>query len=254
VLTRYGRHQFRLANTEFVASIAIEESTPQRFPLLMPPDAIAEFPRLRGLLQFRNVLQLSGADVGTAALTMLVAAPAKLVVVSDCAPDVDALVEFARYRGVEDRVRIIQNVAFDDRARLARVVEEEFALGELEVVLDDASDDLVMGRGAFDALFPVVAPEGSYIFERWSRDHFLVEGFLAVADPAECDVGQMRVDTVRRMRAEKGAVLEAIVPELLAALAFHPDVVAAMTATKHWLEVRRGPGRADGFELGVSGA
>ena len=117
------------------------------------------------------------------------------------------------------------------------------------MVLDDGSDDLAAGRRAFEALFPKVTAGGSYLIERWGWDHFLLEGYLAAVDPAEVDVERMRADSARRVRAEKGVTLEALVPDLVAAVATRPEVVAAVTATKHWLEVRRGPAVIEALTL-----
>jgi hypothetical protein len=249
VLTPAGVERFRLANTEFIAGLNSKDSTPERFRIHKSSEAIQEFPRLRPLLRFRNVLQVIGEDAGSAALTSLVGAPAKLVVVSTIGASTDALVEFARYRGIENQLSVYSNVTLDDTAQVSRIVEHEFGVDGLEVVLDDGSDDLAAGRRAFEALFPKVTADGSYLVERWGWDHFLLEGFIAAAGLAPADVEQKRTDSVRAVLAEKGATLEAMVPDLVAAVATRPEVVAAVTATKHWLEVRRGPAVVESFAL-----
>ena len=117
MLTRTGVERFRLANTEFMPGLSSKDSTAQLFRIHKSAEAIQQFPRLRPLLHFRNVLQVIGEDAGSAALTSLVGAPAKLVVVSTVDASTDPLVEFARYRGIEDQLRIYCNVNFDDSAQ-----------------------------------------------------------------------------------------------------------------------------------------
>jgi hypothetical protein len=245
VLTRVWRERFRLANTEFLPSLSSDGSSARLFRIHKPAEAIEDFPRLRPLLRFRNILQLTGEDVGTAALTTLVAAPAKLVVMPTVDASLDALTEFARNRGVEARVRVHPGVALGDSRRLDCLIEEEFGSDGLEVVLDEASDDLAAGLHRFERLFPRISTGGSYLIERWSFDHFVLERLLAGADVDADELERMRVEAVRELLARKGAVLEAIVPALVEAVELRPEVVAAVTATKHWLEVRRGPAAVD---------
>jgi hypothetical protein len=47
------------------------------------------------------------------------------------------------------------------------------------------------------------------------------------------------------VRAAKGEILEAILPKLVEAVRTRPDVVAAVTVGRHWMEVRRGPAPVD---------
>lgn len=245
MLTRTGIERFRLANTEFAPSLNVEDSTSALFRTNKSAEAIVGFPQLRGVLRFRNILQLTGEDVGSAALTSLVGTPAKLVVVSNADGSTEALAEFARYRGIEDQLRIYRGIAMDDRARLARIVEDEFGSRGLEVVLDDVSDDLGTGVRSFEMLFPRIVATGSFVIVRWSWDHFFLEGFMAAIDADESEVDRQRAQAVHRILGDKGAILEAIVPDLVEAVKTRPDVVAAVTSTKHWLEVRRGPAPVD---------
>ena len=96
VLTPSGIYRFRLANTAFVPSFTGEGSTASEFRIHKSAEAIQMFPRLRDLLRFRNVVQVTGDDMGSVALTSLVAAPAKIVAVSAQDESAGALAEFAQ--------------------------------------------------------------------------------------------------------------------------------------------------------------
>lgn len=246
MLTSNGLGRFRLANTSFATGFSTGDSTSTSFRLHRSAEAIQDFPRLRPLLRFRNVLQLTTDDVGSAALTSLVGTPAKLVVVSTVSPPVDALLEFAAMRGLEDQLSIYTDVDVD-RVRLLDIVDSEFGAGGVEVVLDDVSADLDTGRTVFDMFFPGLPPDGSHVIERWARDHFLIEGFVSDVDPAEAEA--RRAEAVERTVGLRGEVLEAILSKLVVAQTARPDVVASITASKHWLAVRRGTGDASGFAI-----
>ena len=243
MLTRVGVHRFRLANTEFEAAYTAKDSTASRFRINKPVEAIAGFPRLRELLRFKNVLQLAGEDTGSVALTALVGAPAKLVSVSTHGGAADPLPEFARLRGIDDRLRTYHEVALDDRPSLTRIVSDEFGGRNLDVVIDDVSDRLATGLSAFETLFARVATGGSYIIERWSWDHFGLELMMAAVETD--DIEAATIEIVDRARAAKEEFLGAILPLVIETARTRPDLVAAVSVSRYWIEVRRGPAPLD---------
>ncbi len=245
MLTRHSGDHFRLANTAFLPSFTAKRSFPTFFRVHLGPEAIECLPRLRPLLHFRNILQINGEDAGSAALTALVGAPAKIVAVSTSDVATDALVEFGRNRGIEDRLHVYSSVELSDTARLARIVADEFGSDGLEVVIDDVLKNLETGLRLFEALFPRVAPGGSYVVRRWSWDHFVLDDMLADVEESGPSIEQLRADAAQGIETAKGRTLEAILPRLVEAARVRPEVVAGVTASKHWLEVRRGPARVD---------
>jgi hypothetical protein len=251
MITPIGIHRFRLANTEFVPAMNGEGSTPEVFRIQKSAEAVGVFSRLRELLLFRAVLQLTRDDIGVAALATLVGAPRRIVVASTEQADVEPLLEFADRRGMSDRMVVQQCVDLEDEARLRELVTEQFGRDELEVVIDDASDRLGPGLCAFEALFPSLVPGGAYVLERWSWDHFFLEGFLrAIEDDDRERIESIRAQNIERVSAEKGNILEAILPKLVAGLRCRPDIVARLVVSKHALVVTRGPAPIeDGFRL-----
>ncbi len=245
MLTPTGVFRFRLANTEFVSSFPAGPSTPSFFPVEMPAEAIEGFPSLCDVLRFKRVLQVAGRDLGSVALTALVGAPAQMVAVvnTDVAPE--SLVEFSRYRGIEDRLRV-HRAEPADSDQLTRLVAEEFGPDGLEVVIDHLSEDRDTGVRLFETLFPLIVPGGSYVIERWSWEHFVLESMLAGADATDGPtIEEQRAEAVQRVRATKGEVLEAILPDLVEAASSRPEFVAGVTTSRYWLEVRRGPATAE---------
>jgi hypothetical protein len=249
MFTRTGLERFRLANTEFVPALSPRDSTSTCFRVHKSAEAILGAPRLRPLLRFRNVLQLTGDDVGSAALVALVGAPSKLVVASNTDASTEALREFARSRGIEDQLRVYTDVDSGDDTRLDEIVSAEFGAVGAEVVLDEASEDLAAGERTLAAALPLVPPGGSYVIERWAWDHFFLTGFVSALDPAAVDVEREVRAGVDRTIASRDGVLEELLPRLVDAMSNHPDVIAAVTASKHWLAVQRGARAADGFSL-----
>jgi hypothetical protein len=242
VLTPTGILRYRLANTEFVVSASGEGSTASVFRVTKSAEAVTSLPRLRRLLLFRNVLQLVGDDLGSVALTILVGSPTRIVAVSTDGGSTEALLEFAARRGMTDRVSVHQGVSMDDHERLSRIVAEFDLLGGVEVVIDDVSDRLVSGLGLFDTLFPQLGARATYVLERWSFDHFVLEGYLAALDPAEPErIDDLRAEGLEKTRTTKGQVLEAILPMLVRALRARPDIVAGLEVSQQAIAVTRGP-------------
>jgi hypothetical protein len=236
--------RFRLANTEFIPALSPHGSTANCFRIHQSAEAIEAFPVLRPLLHFRHVLQLTGEDVGSAALTTLVGAPASVVVVSTADGETEPLREFARRRGMEDRLRIFTGVDIENPSQLADIVHQEFGRDGLEIVLDERSDDMDTGRRVFEMLFPLLQVGGAHVIERWAWDHFLIESWIANAAPGECVPEEKRKESVAEVLAAKGQTLEALLPLLVDAARAHPEAIASVTASKHWLAVHRGVGDA----------
>lgn len=254
MLVRSGYERFRLANTEFVPAITVDRATADTFQVQMSAEALEVFPALWPILRFRNVVQLTGADIGSAALTCLVGAPASMVALAMGAADTEQLEEFARRRGIDDRVVARAGFSLDDPVGLRAAVEASMAGRPLHVVVDDVSEELATGRGAFEALFGLVAPGGSYVVSRWAWDHFLVDGFAGVPQLDGADSERaVREQMHAALRERKGDVLEWLLPPLVRLARTAPDVVASVTVGKHFLVVERGPAALEvgSFRLAV---
>jgi hypothetical protein len=256
MLTPSGYERFRVANTEFVPAITVEHSTPAAFQLQMSAEAIEGFPTLRPVFKFRNVAQLTGPDIGSAALTCLVGAPSSMIALAIGPADTELLLEFARRRGIDDRVHARADLSIDEPETLCSTVEAILAGRALDVVVDDVSEDLATGVKAFEALFPLLAPGGSYVIDRWAWDHFFMDGFAGVPQADGSDPGRANRERFHAsLRESKADVLERVLPALVGLARSAPEVVVSLTASKHFLVVERGPAALETglFHLPVGG-
>lgn len=248
MLTPIGYYRYRLANTEFHWSMDDEPSTAGIFRTRTPPDAMLSLPQLRDRLRFRSILCFSAEDGGDVALVALVGAPRRLVgVLVDRDPG--PLEEFARLRGIDDRVRTMVGPP-PSAVDVDQLISREFGGEGPEVVIDVVSRGLAAGRAAFERLFPRVRAGGCFVIGGWATAHYAFHDFIAALDPADTAA---IADTRKALLAEvlaSGDLFEALVPALLRANRDRPDVVASVRASRHWLVVDRGPATlGDSFTL-----
>ncbi len=155
-------------------------------------------------------------------------------------PDVDdtpARSQLDQIRDAIDDVRLRQSLDHRQLVEVVRVHTRSLLILQREIHSVNET-----GVRLFETLFPLIVPGGSYVIERWSWEHFVLESMLAGADATDGPtIEEQRVEAVQRLRAIKGEVLEAIVSDLVEAVRSRPGVVAGVTASRYWLEVRRGP-------------
>jgi SAM-dependent methyltransferase len=114
----------------------------------------------------RSILEIGIFKGGGTALLAELVHPDKLVAIELNEERVPALDQWARERGLEDRVHTYYGVSQDDTKRILEIVRSEFD-SALDLVIDDASHALAESRATFNALFPLVRPGGIYVLEDW---------------------------------------------------------------------------------------
>lgn len=248
MLTPIGINRFRLANTEFICAMKLEPSTPSVLYVTKSADVLAEYHLLRDTLHFASVLQLTGFDSANVALTCLVGAPRRVVSVSSADVEPVALKGFAERRGFDELTTYV-GISADDRPSLQRVIDQEFGVEPLEVVVDDISTSRPAALRAFDLLFPQLVVGGRYVIERWGWDHRGLSRFLERTDGEARD----RLLEGAEARIAAGDLLALVVPQLVAVAVAHPEVVASVRVHASWVLVERGPATLDPdtFELGT---
>ena len=87
--------------------------------------------------------------------------------------------DYVAREGLEDVVRVYDDVDQADRGRLAEIVDEEFGDEPLDFVLDDCSHLYEPTRASFNELFPRLRPGGIYTIEDWRWAHALIERRVA---------------------------------------------------------------------------
>jgi hypothetical protein len=123
---------------EFVSGY-VAESAPDRFYILKPMHLIERYRELAEFAHGGRVLELGIAEGGSAALLALWADPVMLVTLDSEPTPLVALDDFARAHGFADRLRPFFGVDQGDRARVAEIVDTEFAGEPIDLVIDDAS-------------------------------------------------------------------------------------------------------------------
>jgi hypothetical protein len=241
MLTGVGLSRYRLANTEFLSTMQAEGSTPSLFHVHLEPAQIADFGDLRSKLHFARVLQATRDESGAAALTILVGAPSKLVVVSSSPEEPTALLGFAERRGCEQSLLTVAGVEPTDRDRWQDIVEAQFPDRSLDVSIDDGAYWRDSAGQLFESVFPNLADGGRYLMLGWVSIHRMFERFSEKADWSDEDAADAR----DRMLDERGESVEALLPLLLAANRSRPDVVRHVEVTRHWIEIGRGPADVD---------
>jgi SAM-dependent methyltransferase len=179
--------RFRIGEIEFHCSCderASVRSMPGRFYIRKDRGLVEDYVAVLEGFQGGNIVELGIAEGGSVALTALVAVPRKLVGLELDENRVRALDELIEERGLVDRVRPYYGVDQADRARLRAIIDDEFADGQLDLVVDDASHRLAQTRASFETLFPRLRPGGLFLIEDWNHQHLWSRWLAAaLADP-----------------------------------------------------------------------
>jgi cephalosporin hydroxylase len=231
--------RFRLGDIEFLCGY--EDSKSRFFPILKDPVMVEEYLEIVERFRGDNVVELGIASGGSVALTALAAPPRKLVAI-DLDPDrVEPLDELIAERGIGERVRLYHGVDQADRARLAKIAEDEFGDEPLGLVIDDASHLLPETRASFETLFPRLRPGGLFVIEDWNHEHLYSRGLAAaLADPnPELEAGIVR-------RLAEGPQLDPpfaqLVVELILIQGESHEFVRKLEINPRWVGVYRGNG------------
>jgi predicted O-methyltransferase YrrM len=233
--------RFRVDDIEFLCGY--EDSKSRFFPILKDRVMVEEYLDIVQPFRGDNVVELGIASGGSVALTALVAPPRKLVAI-DLDPDrVQPLDELIAERGFGERVRLYYGVDQGDRARLAKIVEDEFGDEPLGLVIDDASHLLPETRASFETLFPRLRPGGLFVIEDWNHEHRLSRGFgalLADQDP------ELEAAIVSRMaEGPLEAPFAELVVELVLIQGEAHEFVRELRINPRWVGVWRGSGELD---------
>jgi cephalosporin hydroxylase len=222
-MLRWQGDSFRIDEFEYVCrplAINAFPSEPGRFCLLKPTDAVDAFEKLLLQLRPRTIVEVGMYDGASTAFFQEVARPTKIVGFDGRQNPSPALTDFIERRHLGAILRPYYNVDQRDARRLREVIDSEFG-GPVDLVVDDASHLLHETRQTFNALFPKVAPGGTYVIEDWWWAH--------AAMPIWLDEPPLTI----------------LVFELLLASAYEPDIVASVTASRDWAQVIRGPATLD---------
>lgn len=117
-----------------------------------------------------SILELGIAGGGSVALLAGAIEPKRLVALELDADRVAALDAFIESNGLGEVIRPYYGVDQGNRARLAEIVEREFA-DMIDLIIDDASHLYGPTRTSFESLFPCLGEGGVYMVEDWKWEH-----------------------------------------------------------------------------------
>jgi SAM-dependent methyltransferase len=182
------------------------------------------------------IFELGFFQGGSTAMLLELARPRRLVAIDRTHKRPGAtkpIEDFAERRGLADAVVVHGGVDQGDRARLAEIVDQDFAGETLDLVIDDCSHRYEETRASFNELFPRLRAGGTYVIEDWPWAHSPVgteplEGFYPDQVP-----------------------LSRLVFELVLALPGMPGLIDELTLDRGMVVVTRGPLEIDreGFDV-----
>ena len=246
-LSILGDDCFQVADVQFVSS-AIGTSTADRFYIAKPRALVELYADLCRRFPSCSMVELGIARGGSTALIAMLAKPRRLVALEIRDEPLAGLADFIEARGLSDGVRPFYGVDQADRARLAQIMDEEFADEPLDLVIDDASHLLAESRSSFESLFPRLRPGGIYIIEDWNVKHRWADSRREALNDPSSPVHDEIERRIRERIAEKGfppKPLSRLLMELTLARASSGDAVDEITIGSFWAVIRRGPSKLD---------
>jgi hypothetical protein len=172
-------------------------------------------------LQPRRIIELGIYLGGSTAMLAALADPVAMLALDLDPTRVPALDTFLAAQDLARRVRCEYGVDQSDRTRVSALADEVFGSEPVDFVLDDASHQLELTRTSFEILFPRVRPGGLYVIEDWAWGH---GGHLDRPDANPLSI---------------------LLYELAVTMPVEPGLLASVTASRHWISVRRGPAELD---------
>ncbi len=95
----------------------------------------------------------------------------RMVAIDFCNPIVE-LDSFITDYGLGDRLQLFYGVSQNDRAQMGKIIDNCFAPGEVDLIIDDCSHLYHQTKNSFEVLFPYLKPGGLYVIEDWGWAHW----------------------------------------------------------------------------------
>jgi hypothetical protein len=89
----------------------------------------------------------------------------------DLRPRNDHVIDHLAKLGLSQRIRLHHEVSQSDRERVTNIIESSF-VGEIDIIIDDASHQYHFTKATFEITFPYLANGGLYIIEDWAWAHW----------------------------------------------------------------------------------
>jgi hypothetical protein len=210
------------------------KSEPDRFCIIKPRWQIERYEELIRRDTPKNIFELGIWAGGSTAFLAQLARPRKLVAVELASNPCTPLETFIDAGGLRTSIATYYGVDQADSSRLRSILDREYPGEPLDLVVDDASHQVAQTRASFNALFPRLAPGGTYLIEDWSWAH----------------TGGAALPEVWSKRTP----LSVLIFELMLVCAHHPEMIDGIVVKKGSAFVRRGPAtiEAASFDVAVN--
>jgi predicted O-methyltransferase YrrM len=146
-------------------------STSSQFLIAKSNDVVELYSQLIYDRRPRGIVELGIFRGGSTAFLALLARPERLIAFEYETERVAALDELIDRFNLSDRTSLVYGIDQADRARIKEIVVRELEAVPLDLIIDDASHQLVQTRASFDTLFPLLRSGGYYVIEDWAWAH-----------------------------------------------------------------------------------
>jgi predicted O-methyltransferase YrrM len=164
-------HVFELDGIKFTLDVTAgpnrRPSTERNFTLVKTKSYLAEYLSLQGE-KFENIVELGVFQGGSIAFLDKLFEPKNLIGVEISPKKVEALESYIKTDA--SHIKIYYGSSQGDTNLLNSIVENDLA-GQLDLVVDDASHLYELTKTSMMALFPLLAPGGTYLIEDWAWSH-----------------------------------------------------------------------------------
>ena len=198
----HGEKEFTVNGVKFLCALNDEslKTNDERFVLLKDRGSLESYAEVFSNTQPRTVLEFGIFQGGSPTLFSLWWDLEKFVGVDLC-PPVVAFDEFCRGHPAGQRIRAHYGVSQTDKARIDRIILDEFGDSPLDVVIDDASHLYGNTRRTFEIAFPHLRPGGTYVIEDWGWAHWPGRQYFAGEAPMSALIMELIMSCASRSDA-----------------------------------------------------
>lgn len=119
----------------------------------------------------RSVFEIGYFQGGMPLFLADMISPEKIVAV-DWFPPPDELTSLIARSGLTSSIELIGNIDQADTARIRSILDDQFGLEPLDLIIDDCSHYYPQTKACVEALFGYLKPGGKYIIEDWGWTHW----------------------------------------------------------------------------------
>jgi predicted O-methyltransferase YrrM len=146
------------------------ESSAQRIYLHKPRRFLSALTAAMDRIAPRRVVEIGVLDGGST-IYWAERYDVERLIAFDRAEPAPHLLHYLERHRLTDKVRVHFGVAQDDAPTMRAAMEEGFAGGAVDFIVDDASHQYRDTRATVEILLPFVRPGGAYVIEDWAWGH-----------------------------------------------------------------------------------